>query len=141
MKLKRTLKYMIHLFCAITTVQIVFISLLSAILGTNSEIGYRTLHAIIITAFVGVLPTIIFVVGTENVSRRIYFLLVGIHFILTISFVFASLNHFGKLVQDNTIPIIILFLVIYIAAHITAEIRTKKMIDELNKRINATHKG
>ena len=140
MRLKRTLIFMFQLFCAITTAQVIFISGFSAILGSNAEIDYRTLQSIIVTALVGVLPTIIFIIGTENVSRRIYFLLIGIHFILTTSLVFASLNYFGNLNQDNTIHTIILFLVIYITAHIIAELRTKKTVDELNKRINATHK-
>jgi len=140
MKIKRTLKYMLQLFCVITTAQVIFISGLLAVLGANAKIDYRTLHSIIVTTLVGVLPTIIFIIGTENVSRRTYFLLVAIHFTLTISFVFASLNYFEMLTQDSTIPTIIFFLIIYITAHVTSEIRTKKTIDELNKRINATHK-
>jgi len=140
MRVKRTLKYMIQLFCAITAAQVVFISGLLAALGANEAINYLTFHSTIATAFVGVLPTIIFVIGTENVSRRTYFLLVGIHFILTASFVLASLNYFGMLTQDSTIPVIIFFLVVYVTAHITSEIRTRKTIDELNKRISATHK-
>jgi len=140
MKIKRTLKYMLHLFCVITTAQVVFISVLLAVLGLTATIDYRTLHSIIVTAFVGVLPTIIFIIGTENVSRRTYIFLVAIHFILTTSFVFVSLYYFGMYNQESTIPTIIFFLVIYVTAHITAEIRSKKTIDELNKRINATHK-
>jgi len=123
----------------ITTAQVVFIALLSAISGTNAEIGYRHLHSIIVTAFVGILPTFIFIVPPEKVSRNFYFLLVGLHFILTFGFVFVSLNHFGTFDRERLIPMIILFLTIYITVHIITEIRNKKAVDELNKRINATH--
>ncbi|MCL2558975.1 MAG: hypothetical protein FWE07_00690 [Turicibacter sp.] len=139
MRLKRTLKYMGQLFCVVTTAQVVFISALATISGTQAEIDYRILPAIMVTTFVGVLPTIMFVIGTENVSRKIYYLLVGIHFVLTTSFVFLSLNHFETFHRNNTIPVFLFFIAIYLTAHITAEMRTKKTIDELNKRINATH--
>ena len=139
MRLKETLKFMLHLFCIITTAQVIFISALSAVQGTNSELNYQILHSIMITAFVGVLPTIIFA-WTENVSRGIFLFSVGLHFVLTTSFVFLSLNYFEMLASDNIIQIIIFFLVLYIAAYMIAEIRIKKTINELNKRINATHK-
>ena len=139
MRLKNTLKFMFHLFCGITTAQVIFISLLATVLERPAELDYQHFHSIIVTAFVGVLPTIIFA-WLENVSRGVFFFSVGLHFVLTTSFVFISLNHFEQLEHNNIIFIIIFFLVLYIVAYISAELRNKKMIDELNKRINATHK-
>jgi len=136
--MRERLKFAFYLFCVITTAQVIFISVLSEVAVDN-----RILYGIIITAFVGVLPGIIFntifTIYTVEMSRRIYFFITGAHFILTASLVFTSLNHFGVLNQYNTIRVIIGFLIIYIGIQITLEMRAKKTADELNKRINATH--
>ena len=130
-------KIAFYLFCIITTAQVIFISVLS-----DGGIDNRTLHGVIITALVAVLPGVIsntiFTIYTVKMSRRIYFFITGIHFVLTAGLVFMSLNHFGVLNQHNTIRIIILFLAIYIGIQVIFEIRAKKAADELNRRISAT---
>ena len=138
MRIQKILKFMFHLFCIIVTAQVIFIGLFHTISEKNSTIDYRNFHSMIVTALVGVLPTIIFF-WTEKVSRRNYSLFLGLHFILTTSFVFISLNYFENLARDNITHTIILFLVIYIAAHLTVELRAKKKINKLNERIRATH--
>ena len=138
--MRKTLIFAFHLFCVITTAQVILISVLSP----DTVVGHRILYGMLLTSFVGVLPSIIisaiFIIWSVKVSRRLYFFIMGGHFIITAGLVFASLNHFGMLNQHNNIRVIITFLVIYIMTHITAELRNKKSIDELNKRINATHK-
>ena len=138
MELKGRLKYVFHLFCGIVTAQVVYTVLLSEIRGMNANIDYQNLQTIVITAFVGVLPTFA-LSWTETVSRRVYFLKVTLNFILTASVVFITLYYRGALNSEDMIFPIVLFLILYITFQIRAELHNKKAIDELNKRINATH--
>ena len=140
-RLKFTLRYMFYLFCVIVTAQVAYILVLAEIRGMHATIDYRDLQTFVMTAFAGVLPIIITSpVWVENISRKVYFLLLGIHLILTITFVFATLYFRGTLEAGNLILVIALFAVIYIGVNVRNEIHARKAMDELNKRINATHK-
>ena len=139
-KLKEVLKYMFYLFCVIVTVQVIYILALSEIRGMNATIDYRDLQTILLSSFAGVLPIIITLNWTESVSRRVYFLLFGLHFILTIGFVFGTLYYRNAIERGNLITTIALFSAIYIGINIRNELHNKKTMDELNKRISATHK-
>jgi len=141
MKLKFVLKYMFYLFCVIVTAQVIYILVLAEIRDIHTAIDYRALQTFVLTAFAGVLPVLIFNLfdWPERASRRAYFLLLGLHFILTISFVFGTLYFRGMIATGNLISAIILFSVIYLGVSIRNEIRARKTTAELNKRINATH--
>ena len=136
--LKKRLTYILHLFCGIVAAQVVYTVLLSEIRGTNPNINYQNLQTMLITAFVGILPTFA-LSWPETASRRMYFLKVTLNFILTASAVFATLYARGSFNSEDMIFPIILFLILYMTFQIRAELRNKKAIDELNKRINATH--
>jgi len=139
MKIKYLLRYMLFMFSTIVTVQVIYITLISTIRGMNEVISYRDLQTIIITSFVGILPTPILYTA-EKVSRKAYFLFIlPLHFSLTLGFVFTTLYMRGNIISEDLTYPIILFLALYIGFHIRAEIRNKKAMDELNKRINATH--
>ena len=139
MRLKEILKFMFYLFCIITTSQLFFVTMLMIIRNTTDEISINHFYSILISSFVGVLPTIMFVF-TENISRKGWFISRFIHFILTASFVYAALIYFEQLQPGIPIPTIIFFFIIYFSAHLYQEIQAKKIADELNKRISATHK-
>ena len=138
--MRKTLIFAFHLFCVITTTQVILTSLLSP----DAVVNHRILYGMLLTSLVGVLPSVIIsailAIWSVKMSRRLYFFIIGVHFIITASLVFASLNHFGILNQHNTIRVIITFLVIYIMTNVTVELQNKKSIDELNRRINATHR-
>jgi len=139
-KLKEVLKYMFYLFCIIVTVQVIYILALSEIRGMNASIDYRDLQTILFSSLAGVLPIIITLSWSESAPRRVYFFLFGLHFILTIGFVFGVLYYRNAIERGNLITTIALFSSIYIGVNIRNELRNKKAVDELNKRISATHK-
>lgn len=134
MRLKRTLKFMIYLFCAITAIQALFLSILTPLFSNTCFEYDRPLYAILITSFSGTLPTIMFV-WMEHVSKRVYYLLVGLHFVLTASLLSISLSRQGPIQPQYVTFIILLFLIIYVTAFVIFEWSHKKEIGVLNQKI------
>jgi len=132
--LKSTLKWMAHLFSWIVTAQVVFL----AVFARNASS-----QTIIVTALLGIIPSFVLSLvlsRLDNISRIADFIVRLFHFLLTAILVFLSLNHFDVLTNNNLVPVIALFLTIYLATTVVAERQNKKTADELNKRINATHR-
>lgn len=139
MKIKHLLRYLLFMFTTITTAQVIYITLIATTRNLSTPVSYHDLQTILLTSFTGVLPTFIFFF-IEKPPRKIYFLLiVPLHFILTLTFVLTTLHIRGGIISDDLIYPVLLFLILYIGFHIRAEIINKRAIEELNKRINATH--
>jgi len=138
----KLLKWLLQLFCGIVTAQVIYLMILSLGFGLTFEINAQTLYSIVVTAFLSILPTAalsIVMSKAESVSRGVFFLLRSLHFISTLVLVILSLNFFGGLHHERFIHIIVVFFVIYIIVNIITELHNKKAMEELNKRINATH--
>lgn len=138
MTLKDTLKFMFVLFCVITTFQTIFISIYTMIVDSDGIFYLQELYILPLIGFLATLPTLIFI-GSETASRLNLIIRTIVHLFLTAGIVFGSLAYFGQITMENILPIVIFFIAIYISVHIIAEMRAKKLADELNKRISASH--
>ena len=138
MTLKDTLKFMFILFCAITTFQAIFISIFATLTGSENILYTQELYKLPLIGFLSTLPTLIFI-GSDKVSRLDLNIRKVVHLFLTAVIVFWSLTYFEWLDRENALPVAIFFMIIYITGHIIGEMRAKKLADELNKRINASH--
>ena len=140
MKLKYILNYMLSMFSIIISAQVVYIALIGIIRPTNhADFTMYDLQTIVLRAAVGVIPIIIFYLTTQ-VSRKIYFLIVvPSHLITTLTAVLTVHIWRTEATRSQLFIPVPLFIVLYIGLHIRAERRNKRAIEELNRRINATH--
>jgi len=140
MSLKEELKFMFHLFCAITAFETIYMAIAAFVNGEGFTFTARDLYKIPLVALFGVIPVLILVrkeqvPKTELILRRI------LHFIITAAVVLGSLVYFGWLVVANAIVIIVFFLAIYIGAYVVESVREKQLADKINERINAFHEA
>jgi hypothetical protein len=138
MKLKDMLASMFHIFCVITTFMLLFIGLQTVFFNPETVLYGYDMLGLIFTAFVSVLPTLIFV-GKDKTSYKGILFLRAVHFILTAGIVLGCVIYFEWVNTLNAVYYLIVFLVIYIIANIFSAIRNKKLADKLNERINAFH--
>ena len=145
--MKERLKFMFVLFCAVTTLQILYMSVhLLFIILSGTYDGYPIVFAaselfrVLIVAFASTLPCLIFI-GTSGLPKTLLAVRNIVHFALTAGIVFGLLFYFGTLNAFNAIGIALIFLAIYIVAAVRHSFMEKKLADELNKRIIAFHEG
>ena len=140
MKVNTFFKQMLFMFSTIVTVQVIFMTLISTIRQTTDSIHHRDLQTVMITAVAGILPSFIFLV-VGKISRKTYFLLLlPLHFTLSLTLVLATLFLRNQIATfaEITYPLL-LFFILYAGFYIKAELQYKKALEELNKRIHATH--
>ena len=142
---KEVVKFMFYLFCIIILAQVVFITAFFVFLGLELENSYQILFSIIITAIAGMLPAIVFI-WSEKVSKKAYFWLTILHITLTASLISIPLNYFPVFDSIKNIYkfLLLLLVIVYGCVHVAIELHSKRMIDELNQRINesnVTHKN
>jgi len=141
MRLKYALKYMFVLFCVITTFQVIFIWVLSLILGADFTMTMQDIMRFPVISLASVLPTLIFVQrkSKKTQARAEEIIRSALHLALTAGAVFGLLIYFNWLDATNAAYIISFFLVVYIAAYTFQELRDRKLAKQLNERINAFH--
>ena len=141
MKLKYALKFVFILFCVITTAQVLFISTVSIITGSETLMTSWDMLKLPLVAFASVLPTLMYVRrNTKKLPGRAEAIILQIlHFTLTSGIVFGLLIYFGYMGAANAAFIIALFIVIYVPACVIQERRDRKLANKLNERINAIH--
>jgi len=139
MKFKGLLKTMFHLFCTVTTFLLLFIGL-QGIIHPQVVLftGYDMLKLISV-GFASVLPTFIFLGVYEYDSRLKTVLMYTIHFILTAGIVFSLLTFYKWIDTTNAIFAFLIFLVIYVGAHIIIDYRERQLAKALNKKLDAFH--
>jgi len=138
MKLKYALKFMFHLFCIITTFQLIFVATTWTIGGEEFSLVPLDLFKLPLIAFVSVLPSFL-LVFKDTISHKALTIRMILHFVLTSGIVFGLLIYFGWLSTKNAVFIVPFFLAIYISAYITQEIRARKLAKQLNEKLNAFH--
>ena len=138
MKQKRTLRFMFHLFCTITTFETLFITMDGLIGSGEFLLSSRDLFRIPFVAFMSVLPVPI-LLHRKDAKRVERVIRNATHFILTAGIVFGLLIYFKWLDAGNAAAVAAFFLVIYGSATAIAEIRAKKLADKLNERLSAFH--
>ena len=140
MSLKTKLRILFHLFCAITTAIVLYIAIESLIINPGFTLDGWYLLKIVSISFASTLPTLL-LLGRETESRLLRILLLALHFILTLGAVFGLLVLYEWIDAENAIYVVLLFLLIYVAAYIGIEIRSRRLAARLNERINAFHKA
>jgi hypothetical protein len=138
MRLKDMLVSMFYTACVITTCMIFFIGLYLVLFTPHLILDGRDMLGVIFTAFVSVLPTLVFAMKDKMSYKGVLFLRT-IHFILTAGIVFGSMMYFKWLNILNAVYFISVFFIVYIVVNVISTIRDKKLADKLNERINAFH--
>jgi hypothetical protein len=138
MKIKTALKYMFHFFCAISTFMFLIIGIQAAIRYPAFTLNGLGMLKVLSTAFVAVLPTLIFI-GAENDTRKAIIIRRLLHFFITAGVTLGLQTYFGQIDAANAIVAVFAFLIIYMVMYTVIEIRAKKLADKLNERINAFH--
>lgn len=138
MKLKEALLFMFHLFCVITTCEILFIAGMALLFHSTLQFGPLYLLEIPLVALCGVLPVLLFV-GSEKASRLSLNLRKALHFVLTAGVVFGLLLYLGWMDTQNAVAVLVLFLLIYAGAWIVQETRERTLAKQLNERLNEFH--
>ena len=143
MILKEILQFMFYLFCTIILAQVIFITVLFTWLGLEFENSYQIVFSIIITAFAGVLPAFVYI-WAEKVPKKAYFGLTILHIALTATLISLPLNYFSVFdpVKNIYKVLLLLLVLVYGCVHLVVELYTKRIVDELNRRItdsNVTH--
>jgi len=129
---KEAAKFAFNLFCALVTMQIVLIYVI-----TNATfIDLRYTQGVYVVALLGSLPVFV-LVESELASTKEIIIRRVTHFILTAGGVFGGATYFRFTVPSNRILIIIVFAVIYVIGWISKGIQTKKLADKFNQRIEA----
>ena len=129
------LKFIVVLFCVITTAQVVLIMFTLwltnlAIMGNEARVWAKVLALSAATS----LPVLVLVSKEtasilENRTRRV------MHFILTGGATFVMLLNYRWLTWNTAIVIIIVFAVIFIAGSLLWSLHEKSVANQLNRRI------
>jgi len=125
------LKFIFLLFCAITTIQLLFGVVVHFHLMGYTTMSYRFLQQSLILAMASSLPTLV-LIQRDNASLLESRIRKVIHFLLTLAAVVLLPIHFT---WSNRFIIIIVFVVIYLAASFIWELQSKRLADKINKRI------
>ncbi len=138
MNLKELLKFMFVVFCAITTIVILYIA--AEILITDSlwRLSAWDLLKIEFVAFAGTLPVLI-LLKRENAPRTELIIRQVLHFILTGGIIAGLLIGFGWLSAGNAAFIAALYICLYSGIYAAGELRARKLAKALNERISAFH--
>ena len=138
MKAKDALKFMMNLFCAITTFETLFISVLALFSSGVFEFTVGDLYKIPLVALLGVIPMPI-MIYKESASKTEVILRKTLHFASTAALVLGALAFLRWLDAANAAIIIIFFLAVYAAATAIEISTAKKLAERLNERIAAFH--
>jgi hypothetical protein len=138
MNLKKWLKILFHLFCALTTFILLFVAFQGTFLNREISFSGIDLFKLVSISFVSVLPSFIYL-GQENASHKKIIFLRSLHFILTAGAVFGCLILYGWIDSSTAIASILFFLITYITASVIIEIRDRKLANKLNEKINEFH--
>ena len=124
-------------FLFATTFQVLMISGISLIMGTDTTVYTRDLYQIPVIAFLSALPGLIFmrVAGKEE-SRWKWTIRRLLHFALTGGIVFTALTFFGWIRPGNIIVPVISFIVIYGIFSIGSEMQDREFAKKLNEKLN-----
>ena len=141
MRLNYALKFMLVLFCVITTFLVIITGVVNWILDKDDVITMWEMLRFLLISFAGVLPTLIFVRGeTKKPPSRVEaIILPTLHFFLTAGIVFGLMVYFRLIDATNAVIFIIFFITLYISVYIFQVLRDRTLAEQLNKRINAFH--
>jgi len=129
---------MFHLYCIVTTFQLLFIIAVWTVLNDEHTFTSSDLFKVQLVALASVLPVLIHV-RKKIVSRTQLIIRQVLHFILTAGVVFGLLIYFEWIDEKSAAATIVFFLAIYIPAYLIQEIRARKLAKQLNEKINAFH--
>lgn len=141
MSLRKTLLFMLLLMCIITTIHILWISILYATTGLNinPHLEMDQLYQYPLVSFISVLPTLLFVIRKE-ITNLEWKIRVISHGILTFAFALVSWilvfsdwrswTQIGNLLRFGTI-----FTVIYVFAYQTFVQHQRMLANKFNEQI------
>ena len=138
MKLKTAIKFVLISSCAATTFQAIAVSLFAALSNSTEVIYLRDLYTIPAIGILSALPVLIFV-RRESAPRWEWILRRVLHLLLTAGPIFTALWYFGWVSLENLWFTLSIFLSMYIVLSIISETRTKKLANQINARIRASH--
>ena len=138
MKLKTALKFILISSCVATTFQVLVVSLASLLTGSADTIPFLDLYIFPLIGLLSALPTLIFV-RKESAPRWEWMLRRALHLPLTATFVFLPLMHLAWVSQEYLWVGFLFFLAMYIISSIITAVRAKKLADQINARIRASH--
>lgn len=141
MRLKEILKIMFVLFCAITTFQVIFISLLNILFDEQYTITMPEMLRIPFIALCGALPMLVFFRSEKKKppSRAYLIAIRTIHLVLTAGIVFGLLSYFEWIDAVNGVFVIAFFAIIYVCIYVVLELRANKLAREINKLLGEIH--
>jgi len=131
-------KFMFVAFCVITTIQVLFATIL-LYLGVAFDIGVLALTRFLLIAFFATLPSLILLTGTPR-SRLWHRIQLFLHFFLTgaVCLLFAIAFKFTTFVSP--VIIVLVYSVVYVIFMSLQEIHSRKLAIKLNKRIDELHR-
>jgi len=144
MKLKQVLVLMSVIFCVVAIFIPLILSIVTLSIGEVSTIYVRHLYRYPLTAFLSVLPTLLYI-RNDSISAAAWRIRRIIHAILTVGVVIGMQLLYGWLVIDwrnvrNMWIPLCMIVVPYIAGVVFAKIRTKWLAQKLSERIYETYK-
>ena len=140
MKIRYVINQLLFMFSTIVTAQVIYFVIRSLFITSEQLFSIYDLQTILLSSFAGICPMLILYL-TSHVSRKTYFtLVIPFHLLITLSSVIGVLIWRGTISLGQIFIPVPLFLALYIGFHIQAEIKNKKAVDELNRRIGATHR-
>ena len=139
--MKSTLKYLFHLFCTITTFQLLFISLSRAFVETSAMIYMKDLYRFPLIGFLSALPSVIFHWYDSSSSKMLWKFLYGFHLLATLAIVLGCLYFFHWLERGSLGTILLIFVVIYGTAYVIGRWKEKQLTKQLNEKLKSFHEG
>jgi len=137
---KESVKILLILACCITTFQVIFIGMLGVLITPDISFGGWDLLKIASISFTSTLPSLI-LIGRNKDSRLKKMLMFAVHFILTAGIVFGLLILYEWINAITALYTALMFLCLYVAAHVIIEIRSRRLAKKINERINAFHEA
>ena len=138
MKLKYALKFMLMSYCVATTFQVFMLFIFATAAGSTDTVYARELYSLLVISLFSALPILIFV-RKESAPRWEWILRRALHLLLTTGLVFAALIYFDWVSLENLWWVLLFFLGMYALLAVISEIRTKRLANQINARIRASH--
>ena len=138
MTLKNALKFILISSCVATTFQVLMIFFFAVLFDTAGAIYMRELYVLPLIGLLSALPILIFV-RKESAPRWEWMLRRVLHLPLTATLVFLPLMHLAWVDQEYLWWGFLFFLVMYIISSIITGVRAKKLANQINARIRASH--